>query len=190
MNISFGKKIPIAQCHILDRQQKKFVPATINEYDCTTMSDIREVRKLGNAWRFAPTLAYNMEAKNHCHYTKEPNRNHFFNIEKENGEILGLAFCEEQGQTLDVHFLETKQNGLHKFAGQTLLASLGIYTVNNGKTKLRIKKSLKEAEDFYRKTCGFQPELKSSYLLTDRNIPSFIRQTEKRTHYPIINLQG
>ena len=190
MNISFGRKIPIAKCHILDKEQKSFVPATVYEYDCTTKGDIQEIRKLDDSWRFTPTIANNMSIKNHSYYTQQPNHNRFFNIQKDTGEILGLAFCEEQGKSIDVHFLETKQDDKNKFVGQALLASLCIFTLNNGQTQLRVKSALKTAEDFYKKTCGFKQELKSSYLISDRHMPKFIKQTEKRTHYPIVDVQS
>ena len=45
MNISFGKKIPIAQCQIQNLATKKFEPATIYELDCHDESDLLEVVK-------------------------------------------------------------------------------------------------------------------------------------------------
>ena len=96
MNISFKRKIPIAQCQIFDKEENKFVSATVHEYDCKTMSDICEVQKLGASWQFTNSIIYNMQVKNRCIYTGHPNSSRFFNIEKGNGEIIGLALCEEK----------------------------------------------------------------------------------------------
>ena len=191
MNISFGKKITIAKCHILDKEQNKFVPVVINEYDCTTMDDFVEVQKLGATFLFATTISQNMYAKNNSYYTKQPNNNRFFNIERENnGEVLGLALCEEQKHSLDVGYIETKHDNRHRYTGQALLASLAGFSSAIGKFKIKIKNAVKTSVDFYQDTCGFDKNSNSEFQLMRRDIPNFLEQTEERTKHPIINLQG
>ena len=142
MNISFGQKIPIAQCCVFDNQQKQYIPATVNEYDCTTMTDFLEVRKLDSTWKFADTIARSIYEKNDCYYKKSPNTHRFFNIEKDNGEVLGIAACNEKQGSLDVNFIETNPDKSHKFVGQAFLASLAGHSVNMGKFKLKIKNAI------------------------------------------------
>ena len=64
MQISFGKKIPIAQCQIYDNQQQKFVKAVISEFDCKDKSDITEIKSLGPNWQYKETISSNMGIKN------------------------------------------------------------------------------------------------------------------------------
>jgi hypothetical protein len=42
--VSFGKKIPVAKCHIIDNQKKKAVPATVYEYDCKNADDVEDLK--------------------------------------------------------------------------------------------------------------------------------------------------
>lgn len=190
MNISFGKKIPIAKCSVFDNKQRQFVPATVNEYDCTTMTDFVEVRKLDSTWKFADTIARSIYAKNDCFYKKIPNTYRFFNIERENGEVLGIAACDEKQSSLDVNFIETKPDKSHKFAGQVLLASLAGHSVNSGKFKFRIKNAVESAEGFYENTCGFKRNYEDDFEISKRDIPQFINQTERRTNSQIIDIRG
>ena len=190
MNISFGKKIPIAQCCVFDNKQRQFVPVTVNEYDCTTMTDFVEVRKLDSTWKFADTIARSIYAKNDCYYRKIPNTYRFFNIEKDNGEVLGIAACDEKQGSLDVNFIETNPDKKHKFVGQTFLASLAGHSVNMGKFKLKIKNAIESSVGFYQVVCGFNRNYEDDFEISRRNIPEFINQTETRTNSPIINIQG
>jgi hypothetical protein len=190
MNISFGKKIPIAKCSVFDNQQRQFIPVTVNEYDCKTMDDFVEVRKLDSTWKFADTIARSIYAKNDCFYKKIPNTYRFFNIERDNGEVIGIAACDEKQGSLDVNFIETKPDKKYKFAGQALLASLAGYSVNLGKFKLKIKNAIESSVGFYQNICGFKRNFEDDFEISKRDIPQFIAQTEGRTQTPIIELKG
>ena len=189
MQVSFGKKIPIAQCSVFDNQQKQFVPVTVNEYDCKTMDDFVEVRKLDSTWKFADTIARSIYAKNDCFYKKIPNTYRFFNLERENGEVLGIAACDEKQGSLDVNFIETKPDKNHKYTGQVFLASLAGHSINMGKFKFKIKNAIESSVGFYQNICGFKRNYEDDFEVSRRNIPDFIKQTETRTHSPIINIQ-
>ena len=190
MNISFKRKIPIAQCKIFDNEQNKFVGATVHEYDCKTMSDICEVQKLGAGWQFTNSIIYNMQVKNRCVYTGHPNNSRFFNIEKENGEIVGLALCEEKENSLNVNFIETKQNKKQKFAGQTLLAIIANYALDIGKCKLIIKNALKDSYSFYKSICGFKKGEGNDLEMKRKDIKKFTQQTEERIQSSIISTKA
>ena len=53
--INFGKKIPIAKCHIKDVEKGKFVPATFYEIDCTDINDNNEIYDLNNNYESIKT---------------------------------------------------------------------------------------------------------------------------------------
>ena len=189
-SISFGRKIPIAKCCVFDKQQKQFVPATVNEYDCTTMTDFLEVKKLASTWKFADLIANSIYAKNDCYNKKVPNTYRIFNIEKDDGEVLGIASCNEKQGSLDVNFIETEPNKNHKYTGQVLLASLASYSVNLGKFKLKIKNAIESSVGFYQNICGFKRNFEDDFEISRRDIPQFIAQTEDRTQAPIIEFKG
>ena len=190
MNISFGKKIPIAKCNVFDNKQRQFIPVTVNEYDCTTMTDFVEVRKLDSTWKFADTIARRIYAKNDSYYRKTPNTSRFFNIEKENGEVLGIAACDEKQGSLDLDFIETAPDKKHKYVGQAFLASLAGHSVNKGKFKFKIKNSIESSVGFYQTVCGFNRNYDNDFEISRRTIPQFITQTEQRTQGPIIEIEA
>ena len=189
MNISFKRKIPITQCQIFDNEQNKFVGATVHEYDCKTMSDICEIQKLGAGWHFINSFIYGMKVKNHSVYTGQENNFRFFNIEKNTGEIVGLAYCEEKENSLNVNFIETKQNKRQKYAGQTLLASIANYAIDIGKYKLIIKNALEDSYTFYKRICGFKKGEGIDLEMNRKDIKKFTKQTEERTQAPILSIK-
>ena len=192
MNIYFGKKLPITTCQIYDNERKKFVKATCYEYDCKDKSDIAEIKKIDDEWTYKEETLDNMKRK----FTANKNGLHsdiaIFSLENEQGEILGLCNAENKKRAMEVRFLESKQDGKHKFVGQTLLASIGKEMLKNKQQKeFVIKTAIASAYDFYEKTCGFvMDSIFNSDLRMGRiQTYKFIKQTQERTQSPIIDLK-
>ena len=89
----------------------------------------------------------------------------------------------------DLDYLES-QNCNHRFIGSTMLASLGKITLQEGNNALVIDNSTTEAEDFYTDKCGFINYLDDTFKLDKRHIKKFIKQTQKETQSPIVDLKA
>lgn len=192
MNITFGRKIPITYCQIYDKEKQKFVGATCYKYDCNDKSDLKEIEKLGDNWRYLPETTANMKRK-------EIRQNQglscdvvVFTIEDKKGETLGLCCAEDKERSLEVNYIESKQDNKHKFVGQVLLASIGQEVLDNdSQRKLVVKNAVSSAYGFYEDVCGFIEDKGSCDLFMPREkIHRFLKQTKQRTHSPIINLKA
>ena len=191
MQISFGRKIPITQCQIYDNEHKKFTKATCYAFDCKDKSDIDEIQEMGDDWRYLNETIYDMKRgllhRDNANMTSVV----VYTLEKPDGEKLGLCSTEDRGRRIDVKYIETKQDNKHKFAGQTLLASIGTQILNNSHFLLLIRNAVGSASEFYKTTCGFREEKDSAdFSMNREGIRQFIKQTETRTHSPIIELEA
>ena len=192
MNISFGKKIPIAQCQIQNITTGKFEPATIYELDCTDESDLSEVVKPSREWEYAAYIHANMCDKvDYQRVFESGNNDCFYILQNKNGETLGMSQVEELYEgAYDLAYLDTKKDKEYKYVGQTLLATVAREVFKKTGEIFSIYGAVDSARAFYEKTCGFKiGEFNMPYIEIDE-IPSFIKQTEKRTKSPIIDLKG
>lgn len=191
MQISFGRKIPITQCQIYDNEQKEFTTATCYAFDCNDKSDIDEISKMDDSWRYVNQTLHNMKRGYLTRDNDMMTDIIVYTLETDNGEKLGLCCTEDKGKRLDVYYLETKQDEKHKYVGQTLLASVGSQILNNNQYILLIRNALTSAFNFYKNTCGFTEDKENSDLSMNRTgIRQFIKQTEARTQAPIIELKA
>ena len=192
MDISFGRKTPITYCQIYDKEKRKFVGATCYKFDCTEESDIKEIKQLDYGWRYITETISNMERKLAKHKRGLSSDVVVFTLEKQNGETLGLCCAEDRERSLEVHYIESKQNNKHKYVGQTLLASIGKEVIDNStQQRFVIKNAVSSAYGFYEDVCGFDECISSCDLFMNREkIHRFIKQTQKRTHSPIIDLKA
>ncbi|MBQ8886985.1 MAG: hypothetical protein IJY61_04720 [Candidatus Gastranaerophilales bacterium] len=191
MQISFGKKIPIAQCQIQNLKTGKFEPATVYELDCTDESDLLEVVKPTREWLYATYIHDNMcdriELQN---VYKEYDNSSFYILQNKDGETLGMSQVEEIYEgAFDLSYLDTKKKKPYKYVGQTLLATVAREVYQKATDAFSVYGAVDSARDFYEKICGFKiGEFDMPYLPYEE-IPAFIEQTESRTHAPIIDLK-
>ena len=192
MNISFGKKIPIAQCQIQNIKTNKFEPAIIYELDCRDESDLLEARKPKSKWEYAKYIHENMCDKyRYGSFSQDFDGCYFYILQDKNGKTLGMAQTEEiYEDAFDLAYLDTKKEKNYKYVGQTLLAAVAREVQKKSGDILSVFGAVDSAMDFYKKTCGFKiGEFDRPYILYEE-IPNFIKQTESRTNAPLIDLKG
>ena len=205
-NISFGKKIPLTTCQIQDKKTGNFVPATLFEYDCKDEQDILEIVFTGKQWYFSEAIIKNMDKKFQLNklfeenpllkktkFRKEPKSKddyykRFFVMQLQDGKTIGVCQAQNKDNSLKLDYLES-QNNNHRFIGTTILASLGIKTLQDGINSITIDSGTTEAEDFYTDKCGFKHYTDDTFKLDKRHIKKLIKQTQKETQSPIVDLQ-
>ena len=192
MNISFGKKIPIAKCQIQNLTTGRFEPATIFELDCKDESDLLEVVKPSREWEYAAYIHSNMCDKVDLQKIfGNDDTDRFYILQNKYGETLGMSQVEEiYDGAYDLAYLDTKKDKQYKYVGQTLLATVAREVFKKAGDSFSVYGAVDSAIKFYEKVCGFQlGDLGMPYLPWDE-IPKFIKQTEKRTQSQIIDLKG
>lgn len=189
-SVSFGKKIPVNRCKVFDKQKNEFVDVTCYEYDCKDESDYKEIRDKCGDWEFCGVFSYNMEVKNRVIKAGKKDVNSFYNIQKDDGDILGVCYLEEKNNNLEVKFIQSKRDNKHKYVGQVLLASIGSEVLASNKKKLVIQSALAGVYDFYEKTCGFKPAAHSDLEMNRFGIKKFIKRTERKTQTKFKNLRA
>lgn len=192
MNISFGKKIPIAQCQIQNIKTGKFEPATVYEFDCKDESDLVETRKPKSQWQYANYIHENMSDKyRYGAFSQDFDDCCFYILQDKNGKTIGMAQTEEiYEDAYDLAYLDTKKGKHYKFVGQTLLATVAREVQKKSGDILSVFGAVDSAMDFYKKVCGFKiGEFDMPYIFAE-DIPNFIKQTEERTKARIIDLKG
>ncbi len=190
MKISFGKKIPITQCKIKDIEQNKFVPATFYEVDCKDKEDILEIAHLNGIWNFKNTIVRNMKIKHDTLGLIPANElPYFYILEIGKGLILGISQVKKEGRNISVQFIESKNDNKHKYVGQVMLASLGLNVINEKKYRLIISGPTENARAFYIDKCGFKTQYNGNLKMNSKHIHRFIRQTQKKTQAPLIDIR-
>ena len=192
MNITFGKKIPIARCQIQNLTTGKFEPATVFELDCKDESDLFETVKPNNEWKYAAYIHDNMCDK--VDFQKvfgNDDSNSFYILQNQQGETLGMSQLEEiYDGAFDLGYLDTKKDKNYKYVGQVLLATIAREVSKKASDIFTIYGAVDSAKDFYVKICGFKiGEFDMPYLQIEE-IPAFVKQTEDRIHSSIIDLKG
>ena len=121
----------------------------------------------------------------------EPLNDHFFISELEDGTALGICetFINPYRKDTCVDFIETEKSKKYKYAGQTLLAALGLNTLKNSRENLVINVPLESAKPFYIDVCGFSEVSKKKLEMKEADIKNFIKTVESRTKSPIIDLE-
>lgn len=188
MNISFGKKIPILQCQILNPQTKKYIPATIFEYDCKDNKDADDINEIDGYWLFKNEIFFSAKDK-----IQSPSRHkdiRIFSLENKQGKTLGLMQCKKNKNTYDINLIEKRYLDKHKYVGTLLLAAAAKETIKDRADKLTVSSPFQEAREFYINGCGFRTTSTKTLEMDKKQIKEFIKTTEIKTNAPIINLQG
>jgi len=192
-NISFGAKIPVASCQIQERATGDFIPAAVYEYDCKDYEDIKKVESAKGIWHYKNTITNDMKLKYSnffFNFMPPENHKHYYTIEKEDGEIIGMTQTSHKDNSVNISFIETRSNGKYKYAGQALIAAVGMKILADNNDKLYVKCPVNDALDFYKKSCKFSEDSTGVLYMDRRQIKKFLTRTKKRTRAPIINLNA
>ncbi|MBR2387031.1 hypothetical protein IKA92_07040 [bacterium] len=187
-NINFGKKIPLKECYVIEKKNNKQTPATVYEHDCTDLFDAYEVQKSNKNFAFRDLIISGMHKKFINNRAGIKSTGHYYTLQKNDGEILGLCHTTED-KDVEVALLSSRKLGKYKYVGQNILSALAQKTISQNKEELKVTSVLEEAEDFYEKACGFEKRFHDGYEpyftfhLSKENIPNFIEKVEKKTNY-------
>lgn len=199
--ITFGKKIPMAKCAVFEHSTGKKHSVLISELDCKDFSDIELISQNESQFDFKGVITQLMKNK---HFKLNPNlkeydvskiyeplNDHFFISELEDGTALGICetFINPYRKDTCVDFIETEKSKKYKYAGQTLLAALGLNTLKNSRENLVINVPLESAKPFYVDVCGFSEVSEKKLEMKEADIKNFIKTVESRTKSPIIDLE-
>ena len=191
-SVSFGRKIPIAECKVKDIKSGRYVPVKMYEFDCTEQSDIDEVKNLPSNFYFYKTaIATEMETKKRAKekYSIDTGVSHYV-MQSRNGEILGIACVRNNEETYGVKFIQTTQNSTHKYIGQTMLATMAKLALDDNRKKFEIFFPTDEAMDFYTKKCGFKKgDSYRNLEMYQKDMKKFIFRTQLKTHAPIVDIR-
>ena len=188
-SISFGQKIPVAECKVKDIKSDKFVPVRMYEYDCKDQSDIDEVRNLPSCFGYKTAIATDMETKKKAKekYSIDTGVSHYI-MQTEDGNPLGIASVRNNEETYGVKFIQTSQHSTHKYVGQAMLASMAKIAMNDNREKFEIRFPTNEAMGFYTHKCGFKHGESHYHLeMSQKDMKKFIFKTQLKTHSTIID---
>ncbi len=167
--ISFGKKIPIASCQIMDLNKNKYVKANIVQYDCADMSDVDEIRNLSSDWYFKKNVSKNMERDYLLKGTTRISPYSFYAMETQRGETIGYAQTKDMGRDLVLDILESEPDKKYKYVGTNMISCLsGLALKNERYKRFYIPNPLKCARSFYIEQCGFKENAKDYTLMLDK----------------------
>ena len=190
--VTFGKKIPIAKCHIKDVEQGKFVPATFYEIDCTDINDNNEIYDLKD-WAFRITIAQDIRNKyDYIQKFGHPNSIRIFEMQTdEDKQIVGLCDISDLFSRVNLDFIVSSPDKKHKYVGQSMIAILGDIANTYKHKKIYIPNPIKKAEEFYKNICGFKKCSDSEAMyMSKRHYTKFKKSVEQKTNSPIISCTG
>lgn len=187
--VSFGKKIPLYNCQVLNKQTGKYVPATFYEYDCKDREDSVEIKNLEKKLVFRNHIAKNMENR-YEDQLKGSKKTYpsVYTIMAENSTI-GLAQVDDTKSKNNLDFISTSQDGSYKYAGQTMVACIGKQSLKKNKNKLTVEIPTYQAVPFYEKL-GFTREGESLLKIGKNGILNLIKKTEQTTQSPILDIEA
>lgn len=184
-SITFGAKIPVGKCQILDCDNKKFVDATFCQYDYEDLEDIVELSRINCDRDCRDAMRTGLELERLG--VSNPGFNYYC-LKDDNGEIVGLCYTYDVDGVKKVKYIASVLDGKHKYVGQAMLASLAKKSLNSGTKKLVIEAALSSAWDFYERICGFKPIEDTSSLGMDRyEMCEFVEKVEERTRGRVVD---
>ena len=185
--ITFGAKIPVGKCRILDCNNKKFVDATFCQYDYKDLDDILELFTINCDRNCRDVMKTGLELG--LEGDIDPGYSHYC-LKDDKGKILGLCYTYDKDGVKKVKYIVSVLDGKHKYVGQAMLASLARKSLNTGTKKLVIEAALSSAWDFYANICGFRPIGETYNLDMNRyGMVEFVRKVEDRTQGKVIDFQ-
>ena len=182
--ISFGKKIPIANCKILDTQKKVPVEAIFFEYDCKDHKDSIEVGSISGKWAFKNVISAGMERKFKNHLRgKSQIPNAYYGLQTSDGKVLGLVSAENYTNRTEIEYITRDLSTDYKYVGQMMLAQLAKMALDENKYNLIINNPINDNYEFYRTCCGFRfiSDTDSDMTMDRKEMTNFIMNTEDKT---------
>lgn len=168
--ISFTRKIPIAQCNIIDKKTNQNTIATVFEYDCKDKKDIDELEKIAESGRFeyGHCVYFNAEEKysSQIYYSDEFG---IYTVENPNGEVIGICSTRENEDGTNINFIET-EHGKYRYIGRSIIETLGKRTIENNRKWLFLRNVQENAKDLY-KRWGFHPHENTENGRLDMSMP-------------------
>ena len=191
-SISFGKKIPTVNCKVKNNETGKYVPATLYEYNCQDIEDIKEVENIPNKWGFKDFILNGMKTKKAARekYGIDTETS-FFVLKDPNDRTIGLSYLYTRDNELAVKFIQTDPEKLYKYAGQAMLAGHALTAVNDHYDKFTVRFATDEATPFYIHKCGFKRS-KDIYSLEmqAKDVKKFLTKMFFRTHGKIEDIRA
>ena len=188
MNISFGKKFPIASCSIINEACKQPQSATIFEHDCKDITDYEFFKNLSGIWEYKDNVA--KAALDKFNFPLSNLGTKIYSLETNKGKITGIMETTEYGKTCVVEHLESHYKGLYSYSGSTLLAFLAQQKINQNVSSIYITNPAKKARRFYTQHCFFQQNGPLALELNKKGMEELIKKTKKKTKNAILDLKG
>lgn len=185
--ISFGAKIPVGKCQVLDCYSKKFVDATFYQYDCQDLEDVVEISSVNCDRDCKDAMKTGIQLE---HLGISNPGFSYYCLKDDKDRIIGLCYTYDKDGVKKVKYIASALDGQHKYAGQAMLASLAKKCLNSNTKDFIIEAALSSAWNFYEQTCGFVPIDNSLNLGMNRwGMHEFVEKVEKRTQGKVIDFE-
>lgn len=197
LQISFGRKIPIATCQVQNNETENFEKATIYEYDCQDKSDLDELNELAENGYFDFGHCIWAHAYQKAQPTKSEHRNiNIYAMEDESGETICLCNASKDNRRIILKHIESSKNKKYSYAGQNMIAMLAKKVIQTNKKELYVSNILEEAREFYIYKCGFETVAEKNIYggrdvtMFKQDIPNYLELVQSKTKTPIIDIRG
>ena len=187
MQISFGRKIPVATCSVINKVNKAPQKAIIFEHDCCDKKDYEYFINLPNRWEYKEEVA--AQALRKHNYPLSNLGTKIYSIETATGRAIGIMETYQNGKMCDVQHLESKLKGLYGYTGSTLLSFLAQEKLNQNISSIFVSNPAKSARKFYTEHCFFKDCPPLALKLDKTNMERLIKKTQKKTKDKILNLE-
>lgn len=189
--VTFGKQIPLIRCNVQDNKTKQFVPATLYETDCKNISDYETVSKAKGDWRFKNFILSNMRNKMLVNNIPGLNTSDKFYLLKTDADnsLIGIVQTCNKKDKVCIKYIESKQDGKYKYAGQNMVASLAQNSIKGNGRILIVDAPIASAIPFYIAK-GFRFYDYGKLVLPIENAYDLIEATEEKTKTPLIDLKA
>lgn len=199
-NISFGKRIPISEARIYNKNTREFEKATLYEIDGHDgESDMEELVDSGD-WRYRYEMSANPYSKidKLANYEKLSeiqkkilDNNRFYVLRTEDDKLT--AICETNGifNFSDVHYIERDKTKGYGLCGQAILASIIKRMLKKPDAHIEVSDPIKKARDFYIKDCGFKEKTPGSHEIEmdEARMRKFVQNFEQTVNMPIADIE-
>lgn len=187
-NISFGKKIPISSCSIINKVTKQSQNATIFEHDCKDLTDYEFFKNLSVCWEYKDDIAKQALSKFHLPLSNLGTK--IYSLATQSGKTIGIMEVCEYGKICDVQHLESQLKGLYGYTGSTLLSFLAQKKLNQNISSIFVSNPAKSARKFYTDHCFFKNCPPIALELDKKGMENLIQKTQNKTHSQIMDIQG
>lgn len=193
-SVSFGRKIPVVKCTVVDKAKNKPVSATIYCYDCADKQDYKEIQALPDVFYYKQEFTDGMRQKYYNSVFGEEDENQFYSLETKDGNILGIAKIHfmsmlNKGKNIILDLLQSNTGSNYKYVGQSLLAGLCSKADEENLTdSIIVLYPAESAVDFYSEKCGFEKAFGEALILQEKKFSGFIESTRKKTGGKIENI--